>query len=282
MRKYFSNFLSILTFMLLNPIELKMFRLRRYEKYFKFQVFSLNIVYCFFSLIFVIYNFEVNGKITLNVGITLQAIQTIVPSLLSFYFAIDLMKFKKINLRLKIGKALLHGRSEEIRMCKVKLFIRLLVLLLVRAIKLSIGPTFTNYSYALCTMLPELITSMSDFLFAFYVEVLAIKIAKFNTNLRALEMDLDVMKEVEAKMKFLHDIARGICKVYSSRLILTIWFNFIQLVISLFWIFIRIAFNHLKGVAGFVTFLYIVQPLLCIYAICHAAQQCLNAVFIQT
>lgn len=275
MTSRFNRFFDYFTFFLLNPIRIKKFCTAGFERHFKFHIFMLNLVYGFFSVMLALHTFGVHEELKLNMGSLLQSIQTFVPISISFYLALDFIRKQKLILSVQVAEKLLRQESVDLKLRKFKLVSRLVVLLVTRGVKLYVGPHFVNTAYALCTMMPELNASLSDFAFAFYVESLTHEINHFNQDLRLSVMDLKKVKEVEKQLEKLQQTSHDICELFSKRLMLTIFFNFIQLVIALYWIFIRIAFNHLSH---FVTFLYIVQPLLCIVTVFHSAHHCLKAV----
>lgn len=269
---------DVVTFLLLNPMRIEKFRLTGFERYFKFNIFMLNLAYCFFSLLFTTYVFCENRFVGLSMGTFLQVIQTCVPVLLSLHLATDFIKDKKIELNLKVAKLL--EKTSGMKVLKAKLLCKLLVIISVRALKLLVSPAFVNVAYALCAMMPELTSSMNDFAFVYFVNCLTESIKQFNFDLseNPETFDLENLKKVEKKLEEMFVINRYICRIFSSRLLFTISFNFVQLIIALYWIFIRIAFNHLGGSNDLATFLYVIQPLLCIYTIFEAAQKCLNEV----
>lgn len=273
MTKAFTKAFNFTTFILLNPVKVAKFRLLGYESHFKFIIFMLNLFYVFFSLILSISTFE-TLTIKFNIGITLQFTQTITPTLIMVYLALDSLREKKISHCLKVSEKLLKNNKVAVRLCQLRLLSRLLVLIVVRGLKLSQSYGFVNIAYALCTMFPELVISMSDYAFAFYVEILTLDIKKFNSWLMMNTISSKNMKSIEEKLEKFHNLSREITAIYSSRLIVTILFNFVQLVIALYWIFIRIWFNYMNVA----TFFYVVQPLLCLYTLCNSAQSLLNEV----
>jgi len=227
--------LEIAALVLLNPI----------KGSFKWRLLAMNILYSVLSATLAVYTFTFVRKLDLRIAVTLQILQTIIPTLLSAYVAVDVIKTKKISLMCKI-----YDQS-----CSsipiIKLIGRLLILVVVRSIKiyiaLDVSPVQRNVAYALCTMLPELVSSMSDFLFVLFIELLTGKIRKFNKNLISSSSSCVVIVQAAREMAQFHETSLHISRYYAPRLLATITFNFLQVVISLYWIFVRVAFNHFDG-----------------------------------
>lgn len=271
--KFFKGF-DFLTLLLLNPLQIKKFRVAGFENHFKFHILMLSYVYCFFSIMFVVYTFEERKTIQSDVGTTLQLFQTMIPIFISLYLAVDFVKDEKIALSLKICKSLLRKNSHDVKLCKLKIIAELSVLLFIRGIKLYYSRALVNVFYALGNMMPELILSTSDFAFTFFIEILTCELTHFNHKLKSSKIDSSTIDKVEARIIEFQELSHGICKIYSSRLVLTITFNFILLVISLYWTFIRLVFHHID----YVSFSYYVQPILSICTIFYSTHKLEKAV----
>ena len=274
MTRFFFQAFDYLTLLLLNPLEIKKFRIAGYENHFKFHILMLSYVNCCFSILFAVYTFGERKTIQLDVGTTLQFVQTMFPILISLYLAVDFVKDEKIVLSLKISKSLLRKKNYGVKLCKLKMIFRLLVLFSTRGIKFYNSYALVNVFYSLCNTMPELILAMSDFAFTFFIELLTCEIIHFNNKLKAGKIDSSTIYEVEARLLELQKSSQNICKVYSSRLIVTITFNFITLVISLYWTFIRIVFHHID----YASLSYYVQPVLCVCTIFNSTHQLAKAV----
>lgn len=274
MSRRFEKMIEFLTFFLLNPARINKFRAFGHESYFKFNISMLSLFYTFFSAVNIFFGFSCYEQITLNTRIVLHAVQTVLPLIICIYLTTDLLKNQKIDLSLKISEALIEPNISQ--KCLIKLCVRLFVLVAVYSLKIyTNGPVVKDIVYAFSTIFPDFVASSSDFMFAFYVEHLTIKIEEFHQELELFNIiDMKKMKKIESRLESFQQICRNIEKFYSQRLILTIFYNFMQLVISLYWIFIRVAFNHLN----FPTFLFLVQPVLCIYTVFKTPQRCLDAV----
>lgn len=273
MTSTFDKAFDILTLFLLNPIRIKKFRVVGFENHFKFHILLLSSVYCFFSSILALYTFEENARIQLNMGSSLQFIQTSMPILISFYLAFDFVKEKKIVLSSKVSESLASAESIGCKFRQLKVILILASLLLIRGFKLYVSHNLASLAYSLSCMMPELMLSMSDFAFTFFVESVTQKITHFNHELRTCKLDMKTFRRVQERFEEFQELARDICRIYSSRLICTIFYNFIQLVVSLYWSFIRVKFNHMDSIKGIASFFYFVQPFLCIYTILHSTQQ---------
>jgi hypothetical protein len=267
MAAFLTKFFDCLTFFLLNPIEIDKFYDVEFAKFFSIQIFMLNLVYCFFSLLFAFYTFTVYN-FSFNVGMNLQVFQLIFPTIIQIHLTINFIESINIKMRTELSKSMNETQKTS---GKIKIAMFLAILITVRAIKTVIGGRLVDKAYAMSLLMPELVASLSDFVFALHVDNLTTKIKEFNEALRFKPMNLRTVNEVQEALTNFHKTSQTICRIHSNRLFLTLTFNFINFVVSFYWIFIRIAFNHLGNCS---TFLYIIQPSLSYFAIFNSAQKC--------
>jgi hypothetical protein len=270
MSSFIKKVFSFLTFIFLNPIYLENQR----KKNFLLNIFALQFLYSVFSILCVIHTFTFYDSVPFSIIFNLQLVQTVVPSLISVYLTIDFLLKREI---MEIKK--LASYFDESNWFMIKAILCLFTLFLVRVGKIL--TTMQNkvfVIYTLSTMFPELISSMSDFAFAFYADNLTKKIKNYNKHLRNINLDWETVKKIEETLAEFDGISLEISNVFSLRLFITLLHNFVLLVISLYWIFIRIVYNHFDRIEGFACFLYIIQPLMCYFLIFHSAQNKLTAV----
>lgn len=273
--KAFINSSDFVAFLLFNPLRIEKFRQKGFVKHFKAHVAALNVIYTFFNCIFMILSFGFYEKIQFNIVMSLHIIQVLFPIVISSFVGVDMISERKMILALQLSKAFPESKILESRL---KVFARLLVLVAVRIVKTAFEKrVLPNIAFALCQTVSELVASMNDFVFAFHVEMLALRIKAFTANTGNVEMNLENLRSHEAELENIFLTFRAIQQFYSPRIFLTVLFNFIQLIVSLYWIFIRVIFGYLRG-SQYVTFLYIIQPALCLVTVFQSAEKCCKAV----
>lgn len=109
----------------------------------------------------------------------------------------------------------------------------------IRVLKLFFaGTTFSSNA-----MFPELVCSINDYAFTFYVELLSVCIKNYADNIKIENvMSMDVRHH---HLKFVK-LARKINQRFNFGLFFTISFNFILLILSLYWFFIRIIYGPMR------------------------------------
>lgn len=273
--KWFVYSSDFVAFLLFNPLFIEKFRKSGFEKHFKAHGAALNILYTFFNCIFMFLSFGFYDRIQFNIIISLHIVQVLMPILISSFIGFHMISDHKTSLNLQLSKATSESTNLEARL---KVFARLLVLVAVRIVKIVLEKRLLpNIAFALCQTISELVASMNDFVFAFHVEALTIRIKALNTETEKAEMNSENLRLLEAELENIFVTFRTIQEFYSSRLLLTISYNFVQLIVSLYWIFIRVVFGYLRG-TQYVTFLYIIQPALCLVTVFQAAEMFCKAV----
>jgi hypothetical protein len=116
-------------------------------------------------------------------------------------------------------------------------------------------------------MMPELVTSANDFLFSLCVVELTGEVRSINEVLKLKKLDCETMNKVNKVIKNHLEVSSSLKQFFSPRLFVTLLYNLVQLTIALYWIFIRIAHNHFNKIEGYASFIYIVQPSCCLFAV---------------
>jgi hypothetical protein len=115
----------------------------------------------------------------------------------------------------------------------------------------------------LAPMMPELVASANDFLFSLCVVELTSEVRSINEVLKLKKLDPMTMNEVNKVIEKHLEVSSSLKRLFSPRLFVTLLYHFIELIIGLYWIFIRIAHNHFNKVEGYTTFIYMFQPVYC-------------------
>lgn len=128
-----------------------------------------------------------------------------------------------------------------IRNCNFMIILKVLRIYLLRA-------DLYNVLFSCSIFIPELICFANDFLFIFFINLLTNKIKKLNKSLssRTTITKSGLLKLQKTSLK-ISEISQKINAFYSKSLCCTIFYNFISLVICLYWLFARIVYDHLNS-----------------------------------
>lgn len=258
------------TLILLNPVNVS--RFFKTKKQLKIFLVIFNLIYAVISMFFVLevfYELYALKDLKFSVGSFLVFIQIVIPQILQFYFMLDFTRDKNINLRLKIHqKLMLTYNHRRLMRLKIKLIGQLLLVVGTQLTKLLWVSSYFNISYAISILIPDAVRCANDFMFTYHVDILTLQIKNSMDDVNFYPLTPLLLKEYRNKIIKYSEICFMLTKFYSTKLLLTITYNFILLIISFYWIFVRIAFNHFDSLE---TFLYIIQPLLCILSIFHSS-----------
>jgi len=116
--------------------------------------------------------------------------------------------------------------------------------------------------YTLAILLPGMMNSLHDFLFVFYVKCLADDLSEVTAKLEKFndESKKKVLMNFRAKER--------IVRRFSFGLSLTITLNFLLIILSLYWILMRLIYRRLT----ISTFLYFLQPTFCLWKLCSTCE----------
>lgn len=209
-------------------------------------IIYLQILFLLLSLYFAPATFENITKF--SILMLIYIVQVTLPFFVEIFLSVEafnkrklefkiLKKFEKIENILKLNFNC-EIKSETNAACFNFAF-KILILLFVRLLKIK----FSAVPISLHMMIPELVCSISDYSFIFYVDILYVYVNKYcqlmnNDNIIKININDDYLQFLE--------ISNMISKRFSVGLLLNVTFNFIVLIIDFYWIFIRISFNRLK------------------------------------
>lgn len=231
----------------------------------------------------------VDNSFELSIFFFIDIFEQIIPWLIQIFLNLRAFKLKKKFLELE-------GEMNSIKLGsnKWQLIFYVFTIAAARLMKCILCPEI-NYVLACCAILfSELIFSCNDFIFVYYVDQLT-------DHLKMMSMTdgktIFITKEIRKNFK----VMRKVHKIFSATLFITISNNFLQLVFSLYWIVVRIIFGYLKESKGkfsnilmhlsmyyyfqlkcfllyldFITFLYVVQPILCLWVVFSAYENYLS------
>lgn len=164
-----------------------------------------------------------------------------------FYVLQVIFTIRAFRKRQKIKKTFdylsMKNRTER------KFLIYFFILLVVRILKFSLTETIASFIYMTKMMFAEMTVASSDFLFQFYVSMLIVNLKKIKEKLvkAKTKQKIDEIKQ-EVSQHFI--LKRKIEKHFSFELFLSIIYNYVQLVICLYWTFMRVKFKRLSRLNG--------------------------------
>ncbi|KAL7017415.1 hypothetical protein ACKWTF_010368 [Chironomus riparius] len=150
--------------------------------------------------------------------------------------------------------------TQKIGKCEKNFLIRVLVIILIRITKFIWGRSKTSIIFNSHTTFPELIYSSNDLMFVYYVELLIEYLEYINYKIQMMRTKND-MKIIKREIYEVFVLKRKILERYSMDIFITISFHFLVLIISFYWVIMRLLFNLLKRFDDFATFLYFIEPI---------------------
>jgi len=102
---------------------------------------------------------------------------------------------------------------------------------------------------------PELIYCSNDLMFVYYVELLIEYLDYINHKVKMMKTQND-LKIIKREILEVFVLKRKILERYSIDIFITIFFHFLQSIISLYWTIMRLIFNHFQYFGEFANFLY--------------------------
>lgn len=180
--------------------------------------------------------------------IALMALQCVVPLVIEVCINIEAFRKRKQEEKfVEIFKDLQLTLVTDLNCNEVRgstsiliLFVlKILVLIFVRLLKLTIADTLYSFN----GMMTELICSVSDYAFIFYVDLLKIYVREYINSINSKNIEhLNVRKHY---LTF-YEISQMITQRFSVSLFCNIAFTFITLITSFYWVFIRIIYGPLR------------------------------------
>jgi hypothetical protein len=256
-----------------------------------FQIFIIG-----FDIYFILYKrtFQFFWKLKkFTIYTIIDVIQIELFLVLQLLFTIRAFKKRKLTKKIFYEKSLKmnkNTKSEKI------FFLNLAIIIIVRALKIVCADTKNGKLYMTKIMFTELIFASSDFIFKFHISCLTANLNKIKVNLKSAKSQQEIKNlKLEILQNFL--TKRRIEKRFSVELFITILYNYIQLIISLYWTFMRVKFKRLGRwngkfsncflkrivIACFIfsdlsTFLYPIQPILCLWCVFSTYEEYLKEV----
>lgn len=210
-----------------------------------FGVFYLQL---FFAFVTVFCLHAVMDSVTIPVYIFVLIVQIVCP--LMFGICMNFEAYRKRKLEQKIvenlknlDKALkINFATHEVigdENCSVKFLTKFSILIVVRIVKIC----FAGVLISMSMMFPEFVGSANDYAFAFYVDLLKVRIQNYSIVIK--DENFDVLEARKYFMTF-HKLSQMLIERFKISLFLNITLNFIVLIINMYWIFIRIVYGPFR------------------------------------
>lgn len=203
------------------------------------------IIQCFF-IAFTCFFYRYSLKnILLPVFFVLIVVQVIFPLIIEIAISCEALYKKKFEVKIWkkfktlesiLEKNLGQRQLNEVNHAFTWLIVKFMFLLILRTLKIIFG----GVTFSFNMLFTELCCSASDYAFTFYVDLLTIYVKCYSEKLLRGDQ-MDIRKDYLTFYK----LANLLTRRFSISLLLNVTFNFITLIISFYWIFIRIAYGRL-------------------------------------
>lgn len=259
--KFINNFpLVLCTFLGLNfTFIYQKTNVQKYKIVTKTRIIQLQMIYVLFETFLVLATLHFNSQyFRIRVALVLQFIQVLFPQFIKLfvvYQAFKLTKFQQ-NIQSQVNDIQsLMGKHfkmfDNSNNCELKFILLIMLLILARGTKLYLQHERAYLIYHCSTMISELIFSCNDFLFTFYVDKLSNQSTNLCRYLKTMEnCDRNKIAHLQTITRKIFTNTKTIESRYSSALFVTISYNFSLLIINLYWLFMRIAYNNFEKLGG--------------------------------
>lgn len=191
-----------------------------------------------------------------------QIYQSIFPFLIQNFMIIRALimrnqqKFLSLKLRPKFTQK--YGK------CEKSFLKRISFIILIRIAKHFFIISYDSIVFYSQTTFAELIYSSNDLMFVYYVELLIeyLDFIKHKVEMIRTKNDFKIIK---MELLEVFKLKRKILDRYSIDIFITIFYHFILMIISFYWVIMRLIFNHLKKFYQFATFLHFPEPIFVYY-----------------
>jgi len=189
----------------------------------------------------------------------IEIYQSIFPYLIQNFLIIRAYKMR--NQQKFLSQKLKPKFTQKIGKCEKYFLIRVLVIILLRITKFAWAyKDKTNIIFNSHTTFPELIYSSNDLMFVYYVELLIEYLDFINHKIQMMRTKND-FKIIKREIFEVFVLKRKILDRYSIDIFITIVFHFLVLIISFYWVIMRLYFSLLKRFVDYTTFLHFIEPI---------------------
>lgn len=260
---------SAFMLLLMNPISLRWFVKKKLMFHLKIFFVILTVFYMSFSAIFFIRTLKLFQNRT-NFEAVISLMENVAPNVIAFFISLSCMRHFQLQSILAIS-----SRSQltldESKNQHIFIILKLLIISTSKFMQmLMVGESELELSlyYGLSYLHSELILRATCESFVFYVNCATEKLEKLRISSRRENGTID-FNHVQSSFDEQLETVKKIEKFYSNRLFSILIYDIFQLIVSLYWIFIRIVYNHVN----WATFAYLPPPLISLYSIFSSSQK---------
>ena len=187
-----------------------------------------------------------------------QIYQSILPFLMQNFFVIRAFLLR--NGQKYLSEKLRPNFTQKIGKCEKNFLIRVFFIIFVRGTKYLWVPDEHSGIFNSHTAFPELICSSNDLMFIYYVELLIEYLEFINCKAQMMRTQKDMII-IKRRMCEIFSLKRKILERYSIDILITVSYNFVLTIISLYWVIMRLIFRDLEHFADYATFLHFLEPM---------------------
>lgn len=167
-----------------------------------------------------------------------------------YFFTLQVVIVARTFLKWSFQQRIADGVRQNLNTKSELSFIRnILVLVAVRIVKFLLVYQPIQYIFMAKDIFSELVLSSSDFMFQLYLTKLRRQLAEIRSITKRSKDDQTIEK-IQKKVRESLSLLRDLKQRYSIDLFLSVTFNFMQLIICFYFVFIRLSFNYLRSLDG--------------------------------
>lgn len=220
-------------------------------------IIQLQMFYWIFSAVLMIVTCLMWKNSTKTIGFYAHLFQVLSPFMIMIYIVtssfINQEKYQEISNDIENIDEILSSKSRKTNIYPMSLILYFIgncnFMIIMKVLKIYLlRAELYNIMFTCSIFIPELICYASDFLFIFYVNLLTNEIKKLNKSLSSTStLSKSGLLKWQRNSLQIIKISQKINALYSKSLCCTIFYNFVSLVICLYWLFTRVVYNHLNS-----------------------------------
>jgi hypothetical protein len=221
-------------------------------------IFQILITICtFFSAIifptFIIFGWEHAAPIYTCIAVY----QIVLPEMIQHVIVIR--AYMKRNLQKEINYRVKPKFTQQLNKIEKNFVYRFAFIVAVRMLKFSLGHYYWYFLFNCQTMFAEVIYLSNELMFSYFVESLIGHLEHVNCKVKMIRNERD-LRNIKRDIVEILRTKMMIEQRYSIDLWLTISYNFILNIISIYFTIIRLIFSHFRVVSDYSTYTHFLVP----------------------